>query len=73
MNKLGLFTPLGYSSSRIVTAIGLGAEEFAVGQRMPCAGTGYANYAEINSLFHEAEIKFAKFVRVTKQIAAVSD
>lgn len=48
MNKLDSLTPLGYSLSGIVTAVGTGAEEFAIGQRVACAGAGYANHAEIN-------------------------
>lgn len=48
MNKLDSLTPLGYSLSGVVAAVGEGAEEFAVGQRVACAGAGYANHAEIN-------------------------
>jgi predicted dehydrogenase/threonine dehydrogenase-like Zn-dependent dehydrogenase len=48
MNKLDSLTPLGYSSSGIVTAIGSGCEEFTIGQRVACAGAGYANHSEIN-------------------------
>jgi len=48
MNKLDSLTPLGYSASGIVVEVGRGAEEFKVGQRVACAGAGYANHAEIN-------------------------
>ncbi len=48
MNKLDSLTPLGYSASGVVIAVGDGAEEFRVGQRVACAGVGYANHAEIN-------------------------
>ncbi len=48
MNKLDSLTPLGYSLSGEVIAVGPGAEEFHVGQRVACAGAGYANHAEIN-------------------------
>ncbi len=48
MNKLDSLTPLGYSLSGVVEAVGQGAEEFEVGQRVACAGAGYANHAEIN-------------------------
>ena len=48
MNKLDSLTPLGYSLSGEVMAVGPGAEEFHVGQRVACAGAGYANHAEIN-------------------------
>ena len=48
MNKLDSLTPLGYSLAGHVTDVGAGAEEFTVGQRVACAGVGYANHAEIN-------------------------
>ncbi len=48
MNKLDSLTPLGYSLSGIVTAVGSGAEEFVLGQRVACAGAGYANHGEVN-------------------------
>lgn len=48
MNKLDSLTPLGYSVSGHVIAVAEGAEEFAVGQRVACAGAGYANHAEVN-------------------------
>jgi len=48
MNKLDSLTPLGYSLSGEVIAVGEGAEEFCIGQRVACAGAGYANHAEIN-------------------------
>lgn len=48
MNRLDSLTPLGYSLSGEVIAVGNGAEEFRVGQRVACAGAGYANHAEVN-------------------------
>ena len=36
MNKLDSLTPLGYSTSGVVIAVGSGAEEFQVGQRVAC-------------------------------------
>jgi predicted dehydrogenase/threonine dehydrogenase-like Zn-dependent dehydrogenase len=48
MNKLDKLTPLGYSLSGEVIAVGAGADEFHVGQRVACAGAGYANHAEVN-------------------------
>lgn len=38
--------PLGYSCAGIVEALGEGVEDFAVGDRVACAGAGYANHAE---------------------------
>lgn len=48
MNKLDKLTPLGYSLSGEVIAVGSGAEEFRVGQRVACGGAGYANHADVN-------------------------
>jgi len=48
MNKLDSLTPLGYSASGVVIAVGAGAEEFHVGQKVACGGAGYANHAEVN-------------------------
>lgn len=48
LNKLDSMTPLGYSLAGVVVAVGPGAEEFHVGQRVACAGAGYANHAEVN-------------------------
>lgn len=48
MNKLDALTPLGYSLSGIVTAVGSEASEFTVGQRVACAGAEYAHHAEFN-------------------------
>lgn len=40
--------PLGYSSAGIVVEVGSGADEFTAGDRVACAGTGYAAHAELN-------------------------
>ena len=48
MNKLDSLTPLGYSLAGTVIAVGAGAEQLRVGQRVACAGAGYANHAEVN-------------------------
>jgi len=46
MNRLDTLTPLGYSCAGTVTQVGIGAEEFQPGDRVACAGGGYANHAE---------------------------
>ncbi|MEE8475349.1 MAG: bi-domain-containing oxidoreductase [Myxococcota bacterium] len=38
--------PLGYSSAGIVEAVGAGVDAFAPGDRVACAGAGYASHAE---------------------------
>jgi predicted dehydrogenase/threonine dehydrogenase-like Zn-dependent dehydrogenase len=48
--KLDAKTALGYSSAGIVTAIGEGVSGFSVGDRVACAGAGYASHAEIVSV-----------------------
>jgi polar amino acid transport system substrate-binding protein len=39
--------PLGYSCAGVVVGVGEGVADFAVGDRVACAGAGYANHAEI--------------------------
>jgi predicted dehydrogenase/threonine dehydrogenase-like Zn-dependent dehydrogenase len=48
VNKLDSYTPLGYSCSGVVVAVGAGAEQFSVGQLVACAGNEYALHAEVN-------------------------
>lgn len=47
-SRLNQIKPLGYSASGVVIAVGEGAEEFKIGDRVACAGAGYASHAEIN-------------------------
>jgi predicted dehydrogenase/threonine dehydrogenase-like Zn-dependent dehydrogenase len=48
MNRLDSYTPLGYSLCGVVTEVGEGAEEFAVGDLVACAGNEHALHAELN-------------------------
>jgi len=48
MARLDSFTPLGYSLSGVVVQVGVGAEEFHVGQLIACAGNEHALHAEVN-------------------------
>jgi threonine dehydrogenase-like Zn-dependent dehydrogenase len=45
-NRLDQPMPLGYSSSGTIVAVGEGLQEFKVGDRVACAGGGYAVHAE---------------------------
>jgi predicted dehydrogenase/threonine dehydrogenase-like Zn-dependent dehydrogenase len=45
--RLNQVKPLGYSAAGIVIAVGSGAQEFRVGERVACAGAGYASHAEV--------------------------
>lgn len=45
--KLDAYSPLGYSCAGEVLEVGEGVTEFKVGDKVACAGAGYANHAEI--------------------------
>lgn len=49
-SKLGSSTALGYSAAGIVAAVGEDVTEFRVGDRVACAGAGYASHAEVLSV-----------------------
>jgi len=50
MNRLESSSPLGYSSAGEVIAVGELVEGIKVGDKVACAGAGYANHAEIISV-----------------------
>jgi len=45
--RLGMPLSLGYSSAGVVQEVVTGEEGFQVGDRVACAGVGYANHAEV--------------------------
>ena len=47
MNRLDAPQPLGYASAGIVEKVGKGVSAFGPGDRVACAGAGYANHAEL--------------------------
>jgi predicted dehydrogenase/threonine dehydrogenase-like Zn-dependent dehydrogenase len=44
--------PVGYSVTGEVVAVGEKVQTFSVGQKVACAGAGYANHAEVNYVPH---------------------
>ena len=50
MKKLDAYSPLGYSCAGEVIEVGEGVTAFEVGDKVACAGAGYANHAEIVSV-----------------------
>lgn len=50
VKKLDAYSPLGYSSAGTVIDVGPGVAGFATGDRVACAGVGYASHAEIISV-----------------------
>ncbi len=47
VDRLDAPQPLGYSSAGVVEALGEGCQGFAPGDRVACAGAGYASHAEL--------------------------
>ncbi len=47
-NRLDSPMPLGYSSAGVIAALGPNMDGFHIGQRVACAGGGYAVHAEYN-------------------------
>jgi len=60
--RLENLTPLGYSCSGTVIAVGDGADEFRVGDRVACAGAGYASHREINFVPRNLALKIPEGV-----------
>lgn len=46
-NKLGADAAMGYSSAGVVVEVADDISEFRVGDRVACAGGGYASHAEL--------------------------
>jgi predicted dehydrogenase/threonine dehydrogenase-like Zn-dependent dehydrogenase len=50
MKKLDAYSPMGYSCAGEVIEVGEDVTSFKVGDKVACAGVGYANHAEIVSV-----------------------
>lgn len=69
MGRLDVPTPLGYSSSGTVVAIGSEVTEFSLGDRVACVGQGFASHAEyiavpkqlVSKLPEDLELECAAF------------
>lgn len=48
MNRLDSYTPLGYSLSGVIEAVGAEVDGFKAGQRVACGGNQFALHAETN-------------------------
>jgi len=62
MNRLDAPTPLGYSSAGVVLEVGEGIEEFKAGDRVACAGSGFASHAEVVFMPRNLCVKIPKNV-----------
>jgi predicted dehydrogenase/threonine dehydrogenase-like Zn-dependent dehydrogenase len=62
INKLDSLTPLGYSISGVVEQVSEDNYEFKTGDRVACAGAGYANHAEINFVPKNLTVKIPENV-----------
>jgi len=62
MNLLDEPKPLGYSCSGIVVEVGRNSGNFKVGDRVACAGAGYANHAEYNFVPKNLAVKIPEDV-----------
>ncbi len=61
-SRLDMLAPLGYSCSGTVIAAGEGAHEFHPGDRVACAGAGYASHCEVNFIPKNLAVKVPEAV-----------
>jgi predicted dehydrogenase/threonine dehydrogenase-like Zn-dependent dehydrogenase len=60
--RLDVAVPLGYSSAGIVLSVGEGVSRFQPGDRVACAGAGYASHAEIAFIPENLAVKLPEGV-----------
>lgn len=56
-NRLDVPTAMGYSSAGVVVMAGPEANEFQAGERVACAGQGYASHAEVAYVPHNLAVR----------------
>lgn len=66
MTRLDAPQPLGYASAGVVEAVGAGVAGFAAGDRVACAGAGYANHAEFVAVPENLVVRVADEVELRK-------
>ena len=59
MKKLDAYSPLGYSSAGVVIEVADDVTGFKVGDKVACAGAGYANHAEVITVPQNLCVKLA--------------
>lgn len=69
-SRLETFTPLGYSCSGVVIGVGEGVRDFRCGDRVACAGAGYASHAEVNLVPQNLAVRVPE--KVAMDAAALS-
>lgn len=57
--KLDAYSPLGYSSSGTVLEVGRNVKDIKIGDKVACAGAGYANHAEVVAVPVNLVVKLA--------------
>jgi predicted dehydrogenase/threonine dehydrogenase-like Zn-dependent dehydrogenase len=68
--RLDTLTPLGYSCSGYVLEAGAQVSEFQPGDRVACAGAGYANHSEVNFVPRNLAVRVPE--NVSLEAAAVT-
>ena len=68
MKKLDAYSPLGYSCAGEIIEVGKDVIGFKVGDKVACAGAGYANHAEIVSVPVNLCVKLDNNVNLKMQL-----
>ena len=66
MKKLDAYSPVGYSSAGEVIEVGPQVHDITVGDKVACAGVGYANHAEIVCVPRNLSVKLSEDANLKK-------